>query len=274
MAGDYSQVEARVLGWLAGEPYGDMEYERMAAAIYNVPLAEVTKEQRQIGKNTVLGAGFQMGPQRFQEQIGQQAGVEIPDELAERAISTFRNTKPGIPRFWTEIEAAAMDAVREKGRITYAGVDGKIRFAYRAGFLWCVLPSGRALAYADPELRMRTRIWTDKEGNETGRTTKLGLQYKSVNSVTRKWSVVHAYGGLLTENVVQATARDLMAAAMLRLERAGYPVVLTVHDEVVCEVPEDHGDVATFNSIMEILPPWAQGCPIRAESWEGERYRK
>lgn len=274
MAGDYSQVEARVLGWLAGEPYGDKEYERMAAAIYGVPLADVTKDQRQIGKNTVLGAGFQMGPLRFQEQIGEQAGVEIPDELAERAISVFRSTKPGIPRFWAEIENAAMGAVREKGKTTYAGVDANLRFAYRAGFLWCILPSGRALAYAAPQLKMRTRIWTDKEGNETGRTTKLGLQYLSVNSVTRKWSVVHAYGGLLTENVVQATARDLMAAAMLRLERAKYPVIMTVHDEVVCEVPDGFGSVEEFNRIMEILPPWARGCPVKAESWEGERYRK
>jgi len=103
---------------------------------------------------------------------------------------------------------------------------------------------------------------------------KLSLSFVGVDGFTRKWRRQHTYGGHLTENVVQAMARDLMADAMLRLEDAGYPIVLTVHDEVLTETLDGHGSVEEFEEIMITLPAWADGLPAAAEAWEGERYRK
>lgn len=265
MAGDFSQIEARVLGWIAGEPYGDMEYERMAAAIFGVPLEDVSKRQRQVGKVAVLGAGFQMGPGRYQDTVKQWTGQEITEEVAERAIDTFRSRKPGVKQFWYDIEDAAKTAVGNPGIVTKVGEGSTIRYSYRGEFLWCVLPSGRPLAYALPRIELRETPWGEM---------RPGLTYQGVNSYTRKWERMDTYGGHLTENVVQAMARDLLSAAMLRLEDAGYPLVLSVHDEVVADVPESHGSLEEYLEIMEECPDWAEGIPIEVEGFEGERYRK
>lgn len=277
ISGDYAQVEARIVHWFAGEPWRDKEYERMAASTYNVPLEEVTPEQRQVGKNTVLGCGFQMGAGRFKSQFYEQTGIEIPDELAERAVQTFRETKPGIPHLWRDLEAAAMRAVETPGVVTSAGVAGNIRYVVRGQFLWCILPSGRPLAYALPRVEPVVRVFVkvDKDGNETReRVERIGLTYMGVHSKTGRWTRLNTYGGHLTENVVQATARDVMAQAMLRLEEAGYPPVLSVHDEVVADVPDGHGSLDDFLAILRKSPSWAHDLHLEVEGWEGERYRK
>jgi DNA polymerase len=98
--------------------------------------------------------------------------------------------------------------------------------------------------------------------------------YHHVNSMTKKWEKRYSYGGMWTENVVQAAARDLLASAMLRLEKAGYPPVMTIHDEVVADVPNRHGNLKEFLNIMEDNPQWAKDLPVVAEGWEGQRYRK
>ena len=279
VAGDFSQVEARVLGWLAGEPFGDLEYERMAAAIYRVPLADVTPEQRQVGKFIVLGCGFQMGADRFATQFQEQTGVVLdrgkrdeegnllPGEVdeADHAVRTYRETKAGIPDFWYGLQRAAMDATRNPGMVMHCGALGNIRYVVRGQFLWCVLPSGRPLAYALPRIEDRETSWGEMRPT---------LTYMGMDTYTRKWQRLSTYGGHLTENVVQATARDLMAEAMLRLEDAGYPVVLTVHDEVVADVPNGHGSLDEFLTIMRKSPTWADGLTLEVEGWEGERYRK
>ena len=100
------------------------------------------------------------------------------------------------------------------------------------------------------------------------------LVYKSVDQWTRKFKEKPFYGGLAMENIAQAVARDIMAEAMIRLEEAGYPVVLTVHDEVISEKPKGYGSLEEFNKIMTILPAWAEGLPISASGWQGQRYRK
>lgn len=266
IAADFSQIEARVLGWIAGEPYGEKEYEKMGAAYSGKPLDEITKDslERQIGKGAVLGCGYQMGADKFQTQIYEQTGIELSDEDARKVVRTYRDSKPGIPAFWKEIEAAAMRAVWHPGEVTTCGLDDKIQYVVRGQFLWCILPSKRPLAYALPRIKERKTKWG----------MKLGLQYMGMNSYTRKWGVQHAYGGLLTENVVQAMARDIMAERMLVLEDDGYPLVLSVHDEIVADVPDGHGSLDDFVETMTTVPSWAAGCPIAGEGWEGERYRK
>lgn len=315
VAGDYSQVEARVLAWIAGQQdlvrlfaAGGKIYETMAAKIFGLEVEDVAKDsfERQIGKNSVLGAGFQMGPDRFAEQVWEQTGIvldrgtkgawyckthdiftdgpecgwthdgfhdvywdeeaQVTPDLAAQAISGYRELYHMIPRFWGDINDAAIRAVEFPGSVQSCGKGARIRYTMRNKILWCVLPSGRKLAYFSPKLGMR-RLPAPYEHLE-----KLSLSFVGVDGFTRKWRRQHTYGGHLTENVVQAMARDLMADAMLRLEDAGYPIILTVHDEVLTET--GHGSAEEFESIMTQLPRWADGLPVAAEAWEGFRYRK
>ena len=285
-SGDFAQIEARVLAWIAGQDdlldafkRGAKVYEEMAAFIYGVPVEEIENpsERRQVGKNSILGGGFQMGADRFAEQVQQQTGIVldrgekakdgtvIREDMAAKAITGYRTKNHRIRDFWPEINAAAMRAVLDPGTVTTVGRDDCIRYVVRGQFLWCQLPSGRFLAYAKPDIREKEVPWGG---------TKPTLSYMGVCSLTRQWRRHFTYGGHLTENVVQAMARDLIAGATLRLNDAGYRPLLTVHDEVICEPPEGHGTMEEFLSILTYCPRWAEGLPIAADGWEGERYRK
>ncbi len=277
IAGDYGQIEARVLALFAGQDDlvqlfrdGGKVYEEMAAYIYGVPVEQIKNpsEERQTGKNTVLGCGFQMGPETYAEQAKVQTGITIEPEMAERSVASYRERFEMIPLFWREINDAAMRAVHT-GETTTVGHGLKVKFTLRGQFLWCILPSGRPLAYAKPEIRVHTVTPKKGEPFETA-----SVMYHHVNSMTKKWEKRYSYGGMWTENVVQAAARDLLASAMLRLEAAGYPPVMTIHDEVVADVPNRHGNLKEFLSIMEDNPQWAKDLPVVAEGWEGQRYRK
>ena len=278
LAGDFAQIEARVLAWLAGQDdlvrlfaEEGQVYHEQAAYIQTrkqgrlVTAGEIVKgtEEYQLGKNSVLGCGYQMGPETFQRQAREQQGAEISDEDAALAVTGYRERYPRIPLLWDELNTAAMSAVRNPGRVYSAGRNGCVKYTCRGWFLWCRLPSGRFLAYPLPEITSRKTKWGSVKESVTYWTTEKG-----------RWWKVHGYGGKWTENVVQAIARDLMALAMLRLEEAGYRPVLTVHDEVVCEEPNGQGSLEEFIGLMMTRPRWAAGLPIAAEGWEGTRYRK
>ncbi|MEE8607954.1 MAG: DNA polymerase [Nitrospiraceae bacterium] len=274
MAGDYAQIEARVLAWIAGQndllqlfSEGGKVYEDMAAFIYGVPIEEIEdpSERRQVGKNSILGGGFGMGWERFQSQVKEQTGIDISDEDAKRAIDGYREKNYRIKAFWPEINNAAMAAVADPGRVTTVGRNDCIRYVVRGQFLWCQLPSKRFLAYAMPDIRDRKTPWGE---------WKPAVSYMGVDSVTRQWRRHDTYGGHLTENVVQAIARDLIAGGTLRLNEAGYRPLLTVHDEVICEPPEGHGSMEEFLGLLTYRPGWAEGLPVAATGWEGQRYRK
>ena len=286
MSGDFAQIEARVLAWIAGQNdlldafrRGAKVYEEMAAFIYGVPVEEIENpsERRQVGKNSILGGGFQMGADRFAEQVQQQTGIVldrgektkdgkvIKEDMAARAIKGYRTKNYRIRDFWPEINDAAMYAVRNPGQIAMVGRNDSIRYVVRGQFLWCQLPSRRFLAYAKPDIRDKETPWGE---------VKPALSYMAVDSLTNQWRRHYTYGGHLTENVVQAMARDLIAGATLRLNAAGYRPLLTVHDEVICEPPEGHGNMKEFLSILTHVPKWAEGLPIAADGWEGQRYRK
>lgn len=274
MAGDFSQIEARVLAWIAEQDdlvdlfaSGGKVYEEMAAFIYGLRVDEIGKDsvQRQVGKGVVLGAGFQMGGKTFAAQVKVQTGIDLPEEEGVKAIAGYRSKYPKIPQFWYDIEKAAIRAVKQPGTTHRVGRADSIKFSMRGQFLWCVLPSGRPLAYAKPLIQDRDTPWGE---------TKECMTFMGQNSYTRKWVRMAAYGGLLTENVVQAIARDLIAAAMLRLDAAGYRPVLSVHDEVVGEPPVGHGSLEEFCESMKARPRWAAGLPVAVDGWAGERYRK
>lgn len=269
IAADFSAIEARVLAWLAGEELllqtfrnkGDV-YKVMASRIYGVPAGDVDKNQRQVGKMAILGLGYGMGANKFVDSCKTMAGIVLTPEQSKEVVTLYRNTNRKIVQFWADLNAAALAAVREEGSVQSVG---EIKYTMRGGYLWCVLPSKRPLAYARPKVVERETPW--------GSTTE-AVSFEGMDSFTKKWSRHELYGGLLAENVVQAVARDIMAAAMLRLEDAGYPIIMSVHDELVCEVPEGFGSVAEFEALMSAPPAWALTCPIDAEGWIGKRYRK
>lgn len=271
LVGDFAGIEARVLNWLAGqhdiiEAFRRKEkiYERMAAAIFGVPAAEISKEdpRRQIGKNTELGCGYGLGWKTYQRTVWEQEGVALPDVLCQKAVEVYRSTHPAVVEFWRDLESAALNAVEQPGSMH--AVAGN-KFVVRGGYLWLVLRSGRPLAYARPRIEDKPTPWGELKPCVTA---------ENVNSQTRQWQRRPYYGGLWAENIVQAVSRDLMAGAMLRATKRLYPIVLTVHDEIVADVPVGHGSLDEFLNLMAHVPLWADGCPIDVEGWEGERYRK
>ena len=257
---DYASIEARVVAWLAGEKKllnlfteGADVYVEMAKKIFRKPsLTAKDKFERFLGKTTVLGCGYGMGPDKFYATcLGY--GIEVTPELAEKAVLTYRQTNKQIVGFWYDLERAALATLRT-GKTHKCG---PVRFIRGREFLYCQLPSGRKLAYYKPMI-------------DDGQ-----IVYFTQNSQTHTFQKTHTYGGKLCENVTQAVARDIMADAMLRLEEADFPVVLSVHDEVVVEYAKPQGpELNNIIMIMTTLPEWAKGCPIDAEGFVTERYRK
>lgn len=269
---DFSAIEARKTAWLAGEEkvldifrtHGKI-YEAAASDIYRVPIEEVTKEQRQIGKVAVLALGFGGGKGAF-AMMAKGYGVEVTEAQADAIKEKWRDANPKIVTFWRALEDAAMWAVRHPNKIAilkrpYA----QISFKKSGSFLWCQLPSKGVICYPYPKIEAKETPWGQMKDVVT---------YMTENSLSRKWERTHTYGGSLCENVVQASSRDILAYAMLRLEERGYPIIMHVHDEIVCQVKEGRGSVSEMAQIMSEVPEWARGMPISAEGWRGKRYRK
>lgn len=256
MFADYSAIEARVLAWVAGQTdlvetfrKGGDVYKEMASAIYNINVENVTDGQRQVGKMAILGCGYGMGGKRFAEQCATM-GINVDEDEAKRIVSVYREKNNRIAQYWRDSENDFVEMVKGAGRV---------------GSVELPLPSGRSLTYHNPRIIQRETPWGAMRDT---------AQVDTLNSVTRQWVSQIIWGGLLTENVVQATARDMMATAMMALEIKGYPVILSVHDEIICEVPEDFGSLEEMIEIMTRVPGWADGCPVNAEGKEGKRYRK
>lgn len=227
-------------------------------------------------------------------------GKEKADELSREAWLAceiikvgWRETNPAIKKGWHAREDAVRDAIRNPGT-QFAAL--KCSYLVARGFLWCRLPSGRCLAYGAPKLR--DQVWAevllddgtwcdaevmDREAAERmaargkcriNGTTSPSISALSVNSVTKKWTRSHLYGGLLAENDTQAIARDLLVNGMRKAEAAGYPIIAHVYDEMIAEVPRGSGDLAAFEKLICELPEWAAGLPLTAGGWRGKRYRK
>ena len=274
LVSDFSNIEGRGNAWNADQK-DKIElfredgpiYERMGAKVFGIPVEEVTKDSlaRFVGKQLELGAGYGMGDKKF-DATCEGYGVKLEEGLATASINTFRTANDRIVLSWYEMEEAALTAVQNPG-YEYEAEVGKVSFWCSPSRQWltCKLPSGRHLYYPWPEIQMAKTPW----GSE-----KEQITYMGVNSYTKKWERLKTYGGKLCENVVQAIARDVLAASMMRLEQAGYRTVLTVHDEIVAEVPDGFGSQEEFDRIMSKEPPWAPGFPIAVEGFEGVRYRK
>lgn len=273
IAVDFSAIEARVLAWLAGEESvldifrtHAKIYEHAAAGIFNVPMDKVTKDQRQIGKVAVLALGFGGGIGAFQS-MARVYGVAVPDHQADEIKKAWRAKHPKIVRYWYALEDAAKAATTEGGKHSAGAPGRECTFVKQGSFLWCKLPSGRVLCYPYPKIAERETPWGEM---------KEGVHFMSVNGVTNKWEETSTYGGSLAENVTQAVARDLLAHSMFTLEKAGYKIVMHIHDECVVEIAtqEDNNALKRVEALMAQTPTWAAGLPVSAEGWRNFRYRK
>ena len=260
---DFSAIEARVLAWLSGEQWrldvftshGKI-YEASASSMFHVPMEEITKTSplRQKGKLAELGLGFGGAAGALISMGALDMG--LTEEELPPLVAAWRKANPHITQFWWDVDAAAIKAVREKQKTKV----GKIIFEYKSGILFITLPSGRKLSYVKPRMAV----------NKFGRD---GLTYEGI-SENKKWSRIETYGPKLVENIVQGTARDLLAEAMLRVEEKGYPIVMHCHDEIIAEVPEGTGSVDEMCEVMAVQPEWAEGLPLRADGYQCSFYQK
>lgn len=269
LVGDFSQIQARIVLGLAGQydkvamlaRTGSATYLDMASKIYGRPidkhadLAEYT-----IGKNTVLGCGFQMGARKFRLRYA----PKQPIAFSEGVVDTYRKEwAPMVPKLWWALQDAALQTV----------ITGKAHEAYGVeyrledGWLTARIPSGRKIWYWNPQLVSRPMPW---DANDI----RPAWMFQSV--VGGRLKNVDAFGGILTQHVVTGIARDILKDAMFRAEANGLPIVLTVHDEVVTEVDQRLADRRALTQIMAELNPWATALrvPIAAECWSGDRYKK
>jgi DNA polymerase bacteriophage-type len=273
IGGDYSSIESRVLAWVAGEGWKLDSYRRFdatrdprdepycetACRIFRVPSGTFTKAspERNVGKICDLAFGYSGGlnawrkfePDRF------------TDEEVEKFKAEWRSTHPAIKKYWYALDRAAWTAVRERGRVVACG---PVAFRSNGAFLQLKLPSGRKLSYPRPRIRR----------SEDGKHEYVLFADNGEGQFKDCRYGAGAYGGLWAENVVSAISRDLLVEAMLRIEAANYRIVLTVHDEIVAEVPTSFGSEQEFIHLMTRKPAWALDLPITAEAWVGPRYRK
>ena len=260
---DYSAIEARVLAWLAGEEWrlqvfethGKI-YEASASAMFHVPIEEITKTSplRQKGKISELALGYGGAVGALTSMGALKMG--LTEEELPGLVSTWRSANPHITAFWWVVDEAAVTAVRDKRPSKV----GRVSFEYKSGILFVTLPSGRKLSYVKP------RMMLNKFGRE-------GLTYEGIGE-SKKWMRLETYGPKLVENIVQAASRDILAEAMLRLEKEGFDIVCHVHDEVVLEVPDGKSSVEEVNEIMAVNPVWTEGLPLKAAGFESPFYKK
>lgn len=301
---DLSNIEGRVLAWMAEENWkvkafkdfdsgkGHDLYNLTYAKAFGVKVEDVTDDMRQIGKVMELAFGYQGGIGAWitfataygidLEDMADKAYGGIPTDtlrqaenflkwykeqgkttygLSEKAFVTcdsfkrlWRDEHTNIVNYWKEIETASINATNSPGK-TY--IVGKHKIRRDGAWLRIGLPSGGCLCYSQPEL---------KEGK---------LSYAGINQYTRKWDRIKTYGGKLVENIVQAVARDILAYGMVNAEKMNYSIVLTVHDEIIAEVPDNENFSAKgLSSIMSKAPIWAIDLPLAAKGFDTHRYRK
>jgi len=284
-------------------------YNLAYAKSFGISVEAVTKANRQIGKVQELALGYQGGVGAF-INMGDNYGLNPYDlskpiydatpsyqwdetamkyhkkgankhGLQEREwtalqviVDNWRKANSGIVQSWWDYQDAAIEAASAPGTIVSVAM-GRVKYYSDGRALWCVLPCGRMLCYASPEVVAEQVEYTDKNG-DTKTRTKHKVNFWGVDSETRQWKKQSLYGGLQCENIVQGTARDVMVDRMFDVERKGYPIILTVHDEIVAEVAGDRVDLNDIGlqEIMSQLPPWAEGLPLAAAAWQDERYVK
>nr|DAM30625.1 MAG TPA: DNA polymerase I [Caudoviricetes sp.] len=259
---DFSAVEARVIAWLSGEEWRQAAFAKnediycaSASQMFGVPVVKhgVNGELRQKGKIAELALGYGGSIGALKAMGATKLGL-TEDELLS-LVQMWRNASPNIVRFWWDVDKAAKECIKTHLPQTTHGM----RLVYRSGCLFLRLRSGRYLCYPQP------KIGTNRFDSES-------ITFMGINTV-KKWGRIETYGAKLVENIVQATSRDLLAEAMHRLEAAGNPVVMHIHDEAVIDAQKD-SSLDTMINIMTEVPDWADGLILNAAGFVGDFYKK
>lgn len=259
---DFSAIEARVMGYLAGEGWVMEEfrgagklYEQTASKMFHIPIEEITKGSPYRARGKVASLACQYGGAEG-ALISMGALNFVEEEELKGLVQSWRTANPHIVNYWYEIDGAVKAAVKER-KMTKVGM---VTVYYQSGMLKIALLSGRVLSYVRP------RMTVNRFGSES-------VSYEGIGT-NRKWTRIESYGAKFCENIVQATARDVLAEAMLRLEKKEFDIVCHIHDEVVLEVPEGSSSVEEVNEIMAVCPDWCEGLPLKAAGFESPFYKK
>lgn len=265
---DFSAIEARVIAWLADEKWrlkvfashGKI-YEASASMMFNVPIESVTKgsDLRQKGKIAELALGYQGAVGALKTMGGEAMGLS---ELEmDTIVKKWRKANPAIVGLWGDVESCAIRAIKTKKKVV--SIHKGLEFDCNDEVFTIKLPSGRKLFYRSPSFSQ------NKWGKES-------IIYKGMDQTTKQWGNVDTYGGKLVENIIQAIARDLLAQSMLRINGAGFEIVMHVHDEVVCEVPLDISEenLKAIEDIMATPIDWAEGLTLTADGYLTPFYKK
>lgn len=264
---DYSSIENRILHWCAGDEVtleefrqGLDQYKTFSADKYSIAYEAVTDQQRFYGKTAILGLGFQMGAGTYHATANSQ-GLVMSKEEATQTVSFYRNKYKLVKMLWEKLYAAAVYCV-QTGRQTQYKL---AKFAVVKDHLFMKLPNGRCLSYPQPRMIDDTMPWGE---------VKEVISFMGVNPYSKKWGRLKITPGRLTENLVQGAARDVVVQGALNVEKAGYKVIGSVHDEVISRAPEGFGSMEEFNQLICDMPAWAEGLPLAAEGYIAKRYRK
>lgn len=259
---DFSAIEAVVLAWLAGEKWrmdvfrthGKI-YEASASMMFGIAIDQVTEELRQRGKVAELALGYGGGK-------GAITTMDIKKKIQEHdkqpLVDRWRTANPSIVKYWYKCNDAVIHTIKTGER---SNIGMGVYSVMEKNVLFIVLPSGRRLTYLKPRLGIN-------------RFGGISIIYKGQNQKTNKWEDLETYGGKLTENIVQAIARDLLAEAMLNVDDAGYSIVAHIHDEVIVEVAKDIECMEHISVLMTVVPRWGEGLPLKVKGFETQYYKK
>lgn len=266
---DFSAIEARVIAWLAGENWvldvfrkgGDI-YCATASQMFGVSVENHGRnaELRQKGKIAVLALGYGGGVAALEAMGGSKLGLSEPEE--KEIVRLWRNSNPRIVRLWDIIEKAVLTAIKTGKTVT---IHRGITVGFRWGMLLITLPSGRTICYP--------RATVGMEYNDGWRGDHEIIEYEGLNQTTKKWGKIRTYGGKLTENVVQAIARDILGVVILRARREKLPIVFHIHDEIVAEVPEDR-PLKDVEALFSEPIDWCCDLPLKGAGYTTPYYLK
>ena len=282
---DLSSIESRVLGYLSGCKRinaifagGKDTYKDFAMELYRIRYEDVTKAQRTFAKPPTLGCGYMLGAEGL-IKYAESLGVSMTFEQAQHAVNTYRETYPEVVAMWYWLVEAVTHCIQHGSRFQGYGV----RIRRDDKFLFIDLPSGRSLSYYQPQIIWAVPPWGKKKVDEAAERgefyepeLKQTISYMGLNSFTNQWQRITTHGGKLTENIVQAVARDILAEGMVSADKADMDIILHVHDEIGVEYNIADGNTVLheLENIMSVTPDWLPAIKLGAEGYTARRYRK